>query len=256
MRRERIEMVITGPAVSPEVVPVGLLTQVLTRVEKAVVTYARSRCSDQAVEGMSLSLVDVRPGSEGLTFSVPEPLVPAIVGIAEAIESDSLTDLPHAVWDELHQLATTVASQGWGFKIEAHPERGIPEARLDATFRPPPAPVLVQGATTLHGRCLRVGGATQPRAEVRLSTSGRLLNADLTEEVARQLATRLYEEVVLEGQATWDVETWEVESFRVVNVIDYRAGDPMRAFQDLADAAGSRWEGIEARDYVRGLRRE
>lgn len=258
MARQRVEMAIVGPTVSPEEVPVSLLTQILTRVDRAVLSYANDRFPEDVPEDAAISLVDVRRGSEALVFSIAEPLLPAVAAISRSLATEELHELPSTTWEELHQLSSAVAARGWGFVIQAKPESGIREARIGfgGPLAPPPAPVLVQGSTALHGRCLRVGGATQPRAEIRLSANGRLLNIDLSEEVAKQLAPRLYEDVVLEGQATWNVESWEVVHFRVSHVTDYAGGDPERGFRELAAAAAGQWDKIEAADYVRDIRQD
>ena len=255
MDRQRVEIAITGPSVSPEEVSVSLLTTVLSRLEGAVLSYARAKFGDQLAEDLTLSLVDIRQGSECLVFSVPDPLVPAVAGISQALGLENYADLPGPTYAELYQLSEAVTDRGWGVEIREQPEHGIRWARLgtERPLPPPFKPALIQGTTTVHGRCLRVGGV-QPRAEIRLSTNSRLLNVDLSEETAKELATRLYEEVVLEGHATWNAETWEVERFRVSRITDFRRTDPDLAFKELAEAAQGQWEGVDAAEYVRSLR--
>jgi hypothetical protein len=113
--------------------------------------------------------------------------------------------------------------------------------------------VNLQGTTTIQALCLRVGGV-QPKAELRLPNREKLLHAELTAEVARQLAQRLYEEVILEGRATWNVDPWEVEAFRVNRVTTYRKTDAVLAFKELSEAARGSWDEVDALSYVHGLR--
>ena len=63
-----------------------------------------------------------------------------------------------------------------------------------------------------------------------------------------------YEVVVVEGQATWDSETWQILDFKVTGIADFTAADPYQAMQDLAAAAQGHWEGVDALEYVRELR--
>lgn len=257
VHRHRVEVAITGAQVSPERVAVRDLIDVLTRIERAVDSYAEAHLGEVPEEAR-LSLVDIKPGSECLVFSVPDPLVGAMAVISKAIDLEDYAELPGATYHELYALSESVTRRGWGLEIRELPEQGIHHARIDAAkpLAPPPRPAAIQGTTAIHGRCLRVGGATEPKAEIRLSATEKLLNVALSEELAKEVAKRLYEEVVLEGTATWSTETWEIESFRVSRVTDYRKTDPDLAFKELAEAAEGKWEGVDALDYVRGLRRD
>lgn len=256
MNRHRVEMAITGETVSPESVSVSLLSEILTRIERAIGAYAQAKMAEVATEDLTISLVDIRAGSECLTFSVPEPLVPAVAGISKALELGEHDDLPRSTYTELYEISDMVSRRGWNFEIREQPRQNVRPAvfGFENALPPPSEPVRVRGTTTLHGRCLRVGGATQPKAEIRPATGSKILNVELSEEIAKQLATRLYEEVVLQGEATWNSETWEVESFRVSSVTNYRRTEPTLAFRELAEAAGSEWDEVDAAAYVRALR--
>jgi hypothetical protein len=255
MNRHEVQVAITGAQVSPEEVSLRELVAVLTRLDAAIQSYAVAKL--EVPEGLAVSLVDIRSGSESLVLSVPDPLLPAVVTIAESFQRGDYSALPNATYKELYELSETVVGRGWSLEIREEPKVGIPYASLtpEAPLAPPAAPVQLKGTSTIHGRCLRVGGSTKPRAEIRLD-SGELLNVDLSETLAKELAPQLYEEVALEGTATWDPDTWKIEHFRVSDVLPYRKTDPALAFRELAEAAGGRWDGVDPLDYVRTLRDE
>jgi hypothetical protein len=255
MNRHEVQVAITGAQVSPEDVSLRELVAVLGRLDAAIQAFAAEKL--EVPEGVSVSLVDIRPGSESLVFSVPDPLLPAVAVISSSFRDRDFSQLPKAAYKELYELSETVTRRGWGLEIREQPEAGIPYASLtpDAPLVPPMGPVYLKGTSTVHGRCLRVGGSTKPRAEIRLS-NGELLNVDLSEALAKELAPQLYEEVALEGTATWNPDTWEIESFRVTEVLPYRKTDPALAFRELAEAAGGRWDEVDPVEYVRSLRDE
>jgi hypothetical protein len=126
---------------------------------------------------------------------------------------------------------------------EISPDRGV---------SPPPPPPEVTGDTTLLARCLRVGGV-RPKAELRLQT-GELLYPDVSEEIARELGKRLYEEVVVRATATWRTDNWQVVQLRIDSVSSFRRVDPVLAFKELTEAAKGRWDEVDAREYVESLR--
>lgn len=255
MNRHEVQVAITGAQVTPEEVSLRELVAILSRLDAAIQSYAVAKL--QIPEGLAASLIDIRPGSESLVLSVPDPLLPAVVTIAKSFDRSDFSALPCTTYKELYELAETVTSRGWALEIRAEPTVGIPHALLtpETPLAPPAAPVHLKGTSTIHGRCLRVGGSTRPRAEIRLA-GGELLNVDLSEALAKELAPQLYEEVALEGTATWDPDTWRIEHFRVSDVLPYHKTDPALAFRELAEAAGGRWDGVDPVEYVRSLRDE
>jgi hypothetical protein len=254
MRRYKVEMAITGDEVSPEAVSLGELADVLSRLDRTLASYVTAKEIDLP-PGAKVSLVDIERGSEQLVLSVAQPYLPAFADISRAVSLEVYDELPEPTYAELQGLSAAVVKRGWGLEIKENAEHGIYAARLggEGEALAPRAPVHLEGTTTLHARCLRVGGV-QPRAELRVASRPSLLHADLSEELARELATKLYEEVTLEGRATWDADTWEIEAFRVLRVTSYRRTDPVLAFKELAEAAEGRWDDADAVEYVRSLR--
>jgi hypothetical protein len=122
------------------------------------------------------------------------------------------------------------------------PDRGV-----DA----PAAPVTISGTTTLLARCLRVGGATQPKAELRLTQGGNLLHVKVSEIIARHLGHHLYEEILLAGTATWRTDTWNVVNFKVESVSEFNRVAPAVAFRELAEAAGDTLNDANAWELVK-----
>lgn len=257
MNRHKVHVAITGEQVSPERVSLKELVGILTRLDRAIMTYAQARGLD-VPEDASTSLVGITSGSENLELSVPDPLLPAVAGISQAIESRDFSDFPKKTYEELYELSEFVVRRGWGFTFHEAPDLKVHAARItpEEPLKPPPGPTFIGGTTVIHGRCLRVGGAIVPKAEVRVSSTSQLLNADLSEEAAKGLAKQLYEEVALEGTATWDADTWEIVDFRISRVTPFRKVEPEAAFKELAAAAAGRWDEVDPVAYVEGLRKE
>jgi hypothetical protein len=255
MPRHRIKVAITGAGVSPESVPLRDLADVLGRIDRAVRSYVASKRLELPDDAL-ISLVDIVSSSDGLVLATAEPLVPVVALISKAVRDRDFTELPTETYGELYGLSESLSSRGWGFKFFEEKPLGIVAAEFDAAqpLMPPAKPTFVEGTTTLYGRCLRVGGAGQPKAEVRLPNTSKLLHVDLSEALAKEVATKLYEEVALEGTATWNADSWELQSFRVSRVTNYRKSDPVAAFKELAEAAKGRWDEVEASAYVHSLR--
>ncbi len=256
MSRHKVRMAITGKGASPETVPLHDLAEILASIERLVLA-----CADVATVELPhqapVSLVGIEESSAGLVLSVEDPHVCAVSRVSNAVATGDYLELPETALLELRKLTRSVERREWEFEIRENQDLGITYVRVESKSLPAMAEHgSVEGTSTIYGRCLRVGGATKPKAEIRLSSSGQILNVELSETEAKELAKRLYEEVILEGRATWDVETWEVERFRVSHITPYRQTDPALAFKELAEAAHGQWKGVDAAEYVRSLRSE
>jgi hypothetical protein len=110
----------------------------------------------------------------------------------------------------------------------------------------------VRGTTTLFGRCIRVGGI-RPRAEISLEQGGTLF-IDVSEQLARRLAQRLYDQVCLDGEASWDAETWCIQSFRATDIADYAPIGLVSAFRELTANSNSALDGLDVQEFVEQCR--
>jgi hypothetical protein len=116
-----------------------------------------------------------------------------------------------------------------------------------------PKPEKLSGHTAIVGRCMRVGGDT-PTVEVRIEGRPKNLHVRVTEEIAKSVAKRLYDEVVLEGNAFWRAEDWHLETMEAIAVTEFKRLPLPVAFERLAKASKGRWEEIDASEYVHRLR--
>ncbi len=258
MRRLTFQIKVTGP--KPDQVSAKTLGEILIRVEAALSEFAKQAGIELPADGPALSLVDVEEGSDLLTFSIPESAAPAMSVISGAIAADEYSALPRESHQGIYEVSETVRSAGWGLEILRGTEAGIPPSVItpDRGVPAPPKEEVskLRGTTTLLARCLRVGGATAPKVEVRPVQGGRALNLDVSENMAKRLGRRLYEEVLLRGEATWEMPSWKMIEFRVQELVDFERVSPGSAFRELAELAGSTWDDVDALEFVRSQRDE
>jgi hypothetical protein len=180
-----------------------------------------------------------------------------VSAISHAVAAQDYHTLPPSAQLELATLSKQMVKRDWVVEFLADPALHIEHAKI-STEHPVPEPLpppSATGTTVVFGRCVRVGGAGAPRAEIRLP-EGNLLYIDVSEEMAKELARRLYDEVCIEGRATWRTTDWTLLDFKAAHVTDYRPTGLVEAFEQLARAAGGRWNNVRADEYVRELRSE
>lgn len=254
MRRDTFDLRICGPS-DPAAVSLSDLTAFLESFQETVLSYVQLRNLDVPETVPLISLIAIRSGSEELGFSVPSGVIPAVAHLSAAVETDRYEDLPAETHRKLYGLSKLVVDKNWTLEFQKSADHGIRPAQICSSHpvQPPQKPTEVHGTTSLLAQCLRVGGV-EPKAEIRLASNGKLIYPRLSKDVARELGRRLYEDVVLEGRATWHTDTWEVIDFQVTSISSFRPSSPSQAFEKLAEVSQGRWDEVDALEYVRDLR--
>lgn len=246
----RFQIDITGP--NPEDVSVGELTDFLRSLEQAV-----SSVAGEEADPIRLRLVSIEQGSDRLTVAVPADALPNIALITSSIEENNFDDLPRPTHEALRNMSKVTKRNNWGFRFVENKNLDIRSAAIDAGAEIP-APVVteVKGVTSILAKCMRSGGAVAPRVELRLPNRATLLHVDVSENLARELGSRLYEDVVLSGEATWNSYSWEIVSFTVASISPYESTPVDVSFRQLAEVSREAWDGVDANAFVREQREE
>jgi len=248
---------LTGAGVAPETVRLGDLADLLRDLERAILAVDPEAAA--AATTAAVSLVDIGPGSFRLALGLTLSLLPGVAGMTRALVDGRYDRLPPVVLDRLHKISALAVRREWAVEFEADATRGIAPAVISEA-RPVPAPgdVGLAGTTSVAGKLMRLGGA-KPRGELRMGNH-ELLDFELSEALAKELAPRLYQFVELEGHATWRADGLKLMSFRAGSVGPYRddpGDDPLfAAFREIAAASAGGWEGVDVDAELTELRRE
>ncbi len=255
MSKIKIRVRMAGSVERPESVKASDLAQFLLETEKAI----RETATAQGVELPDLpflSLVGIERGrSSRLTFVVDSIVNGAPSAISKAIASGRYDKLPRAAHAALSEISKQAITHGWEIEIEPSPRLQVERAVISSdnpVEELPPLPI-ANGNTVIYGVCYRVGGEKNATAALRLLEGGNM-TVDVTREMAKSLANRLYEEVGLEGEATWDAESWVMLSFRAASILAYQSSEIVQAFKELAEIDADRWRGVDADEHVHNLR--
>ncbi len=256
MNRQSFQVRIIGDTVLPQTVKSSDLAVLITNWEEAITRTVQSKFPivfdpNDAV----VSLVGIDEGSDRLTFSVLTIALQAVSFISNTIAARRYEDIPVPAQKAIFEISKQASRKEWAVEIVADEQLQIREAVIsDDNPVPPPSPPKATGTTTITGWLLRIGGA-KPKAEIRL-TDGELILIDVTSTMAKQLGDRLYEEVSIEGEATWVVHDWKIVEFKAKRITEYRPSSVIAAFKELAEASDGTWENIDVEAYVGQLRAE
>lgn len=255
MSKRAVKITISGPGLLPETTRASELADFLRNIEKSVLETTKAQGVEISDEDI-VSLTKIEASSNKLTFAVASLLLPGVACVSQAIETKKYETLPRQAHEALHEVSTQAVSQKWEVKFDKNKSLNIRGGSISEENQIPPAPPppYIEGTTSIYGRCIRVGGKI-PKAMIELY-QGRSLPINLSEDMAKQLAKRLYEDVCIEGKAKWNTEDWMIDEFEAVRICEFRATDPVKAFENLAVAAKGKWDGVDAIEYVKALRSE
>jgi len=247
-KRRRAKIVIEGTDLSPESMPLSELASYLRHLEEAVLALADEGLDQQVIP---IALANVFPGSNGLDLSLHESIVDAFARLQNSIANETVARLPQRAQKPLTRLSKELTSRGRAMTWKG--AKGRKKARISAA-----TPVVLRpektttGTTTLYGTVQRTGGA-KPGFQLELD-DGAVVDCRADVKMTRDLARRLYERVAISGQATWNAETWRLNSFRPETVLDWQKTDLISAFNDLREATAGAYDDVDAREQVRALR--
>jgi len=110
-----------------------------------------------------------------------------------------------------------------------------------------------KGETTLYGKIERIGG-TEPTVRLRLGEK-EVLTCKISQPLAIELASYLYQWVSLNGKAKWNVRDYTVETFEITNVNKNFQDIPLNeTFNRLSREMGQYFDDIDPVTYVQKMR--
>jgi len=240
------------PEVTPATTPLDQLAELLRKLSMTLTETVALSAPDSGRS--QISLIGISQGSNDLAFQLDDSLIPTYQEIAGSLATSDFSRIPTLQHKKLLDLEKLLKINGWSAILDANVEYGIPRAEISLSNPIPPMSSrrLVSGNAELFGQCIQVGGV-KPKVKIKLA-NGKLIPSQTTIPVAKEVATHLYEDVFVSGEAKWDANSWLIVEFQLKALKAYNLPTPIMAFQKLASLVGSAWRGIDASGYVQELR--
>lgn len=234
---------------NPENIRSRDVAKAIAAFEEAVaIVAAREPGSNLDPYTTAVGLVGARVASLDLQFQSPYPeaISRAYRLVAGAIASERFGDIPTPALRKLKSVRAFIR------KVSGHAEFWEvfdDQATQLATMTPSivievPLDAL-RGVTTLYGRVVRVGGEKKQTVSLRLLDNSLLLVDAASEELAKQIAHRLYSRVGLIGTATYDPVSLSMLEFTANELSEYSETPLEDAFQSLREVLGPYIDAID-----------
>ncbi len=253
-----LELVFEGARLHPERIPFNLLARAVSAVQRLGAGDTVGVEDDEMGGEGIVRLIGVKRGSAvyRLWSDAPGPLLENVRLTGHVLgDPESIGERDYLL-SPLEELSAAARTLGCSVLLRRPDDDHAVLARIGPdSYAAVSRTALVSGDTAFSGRVERVGGATETRCALRVPFRRRLLYCRLeTDDVARFLGQRLYEDVVVQGRACWLKGSWRVVSFLVKGASQPQAGSLVEAFEALREAGGDAWDEIaDPRSFLEGV---
>ena len=242
------EMHFQRPGIYPEEVPLGVLSRAFAALQRLALGDDELVDDDEesALVPEGFSLVQVKRGSAIYQIATRKPEL----AIARLRQTGGVLDDPESIGDKdfmlgpLDELSAVSRSLDSPILLKTPGRDGVVLATIVPTsYSHVSKSLFVEGETTLFGRVERVGGATERKCGLRIPNRVRMLFCRVaSDDVARRLGQKLYQNVSAQGTAHWMKTTWRIVRFTIREIHQPKLKPFRKMIDDLRNAGGSDWD--------------
>lgn len=230
---EIIELKFDGNGISPILVKASEVADMIRSFEQSLLPIIKENSSEINDDFVFISFEEISSNCISLkcvAHKAKQYVIPAYIAIATAFQTNQFDDLPKNSIEELRSIT--------GF-AKRH--------KCDGTFIKNGEPLatftqdveikisdknILRGDTTIYGKVLKAGGET-PRVTLKINDSY-TVSFEVKKSIAIQLATKLYSEIGLKGNAKWDKRNYKVLDFRADEIINIDENSLNESFKQLS----------------------
>lgn len=242
MATETFEIRFHGGGINPSAVKASEVADLIQSFEKAILATVHDLYPELDLDNYAyLSFQSIKNESLGLGLAperAQDEFKEGHLKVAHSISENNFNDLPYSAIENLKVISKFNKKHNCNCDYLYNSEK---KAELTpATVIEFNKNLLIKGETTIYGKIERVGGA-EPRIVFKDHTDNKIY-FEVTEDQAKQIASRLYEEIALTGVATWDKKTYRVVNFKVNEITDLNKNSLTETFSAIQEIIGKHWE--------------
>lgn len=252
--KKEIEIKFSGNGITPESVSTSEIFEVCSVYEETLRAYMLKHSPNISIENFTFSLVQVKESSAIYTLKTIAIAAHAAIAINTAIQNEDYAKLPYNSIEGIRKL--------WNFSKKRNCDVSLSakdKEKVSLGFITPlkeinlPKNYVIKGETTIYGEIIRAGGI-EPKIRIKLQDN-EILSVKVTEDLAKELALRLYDIVGLKGNAKWNKEDLSLEDFTITEILPYKKTPFPSAFDKLKSVLGTKWNEIgDVNNYIENLR--
>ena len=243
-----------APELIPATTSIPNLLSAVHEMDRGARAYAGpSIAKDKSLPIMALT--EIRKGSLELVYESSPHFAVHAQAFAQDIADQNWNAMPLEAFNAVTNLYKTKLRLGAELKIKSiwADATLITTIAVDAEM-PKRTVGMLQGTTTLAGQVIQTGGAS-PAIDFRIDSSRKIIHGIAVDELtARKLGERLYTPVLLRGIATWNTQTWEIQSFKFEGVIESKYTGAVAGLAMLQELSRGVWDDVNIDQFIAEVR--
>ena len=240
-----MQITLSGKDITPANIRARDLADIIISVEESLTSIILKQNPATDPEQLVIGLVDIETGSTKLRFSsqLPQLALSAFVALTTSISNNDYTSLPASSVRAIQKISDFAKKRQCiaAFEVPSdtsHSARITPDSVIDF-----PENAFISGETTVYGKIERVGGAT-PKVVIRTGEN-KSISCAVSEELAKNLAQRLYSWMGMRGTGTWSTEDYTMEEFNIEEISTYEDQPLEKSINELSSLIGKYWQNEE-----------
>ncbi len=232
-----LQLRFVGDHISPGSFSAKELGHLLIDIQKSVLSIAG--ITEDSDENSLISLKEITNESAGLHFySDQQSVNEASIRLINAVGKRDFTGLPLRSFEGIKHISKLAKEK----KCDAELKNRTMNTTAIATLKESdnlifPEDVLLKDTKDFYGEITRVGGV-EPRVQFK-TFSGTTHHADVSKELARQIANKLYQTVKMKAEVQWIASSDGFEEIKIVDIEDYKVQTNAGLFDELRETLGS-----------------
>jgi hypothetical protein len=245
-----LELQFKGNGIDPSKVKPHEIAELINSFEKALLFAIKQQRSEiDIADTVLFSFEAIRNESLDLRFiprTANEAVLSAYFLISTCIGNNNYIDLNNASLKELR--AITKFSKKYnciGYFTHNDTQLSSFDASTEIEIN---KSKIRKEQTAIFGKIIDVGGEN-PNIHIKINDSY-ILIFKTSEENVKILAPRIYTYVKLIGEATWDVETFQILNFKLFSINDYVSGNTSNSINELRSLTSGFWDKFNTNDEI------
>lgn len=226
-----------GDNVSPGSFSAKELGNLLIDIQQSVSAVAG--ITEDADDTVLISLKEITNESAGLHFySNQQSVNKACVRLINAVDKRDFTGLPRSSFEGIKHISKLTKEK----KCDAELKNKTKNTFATATLKKSdnlifPEDILLKDTKDFYGEITRIGGV-EPKVQFK-TFSGTTHHADVSKELALQIANKLYQTVKMKAEVRWIASSNEFEEIKIIDVEDYKVQSNSGLFDELRETLGN-----------------
>jgi hypothetical protein len=226
-----------GNDISPDKVKPSQIASLIEQFEKAILATITLQHPEINTEKVLFVFDSIKNESLGLNFKplidnilpdIKNAVVSSYVIIASSLNTNDYSKLPSDTIQSLKKIAAFSKENNCvgNFNLNGETIGTInPDTEIKEIKK-----VIVKSSLNIYGEIVDIGSNIHIKLD-----EGYTVIVDADKATSKLLAPRLWEYVGLKGNAKWDIETFKIIEFKLVEILEYNPGILSNVFKELKE---------------------